>query len=333
LKKRLLLIFVFVFLSINITACKNEISTNSEKSDSYDDVAEEHKSSSEVYDDTSDSEGLSSEVSEDKSSESTTNDSSNIILSQRKIIRNADITIKVDNFEKSYTKLKNLVEPYGYIQDSNITKYERNENINNLYTSGTITLRIDQEEFDDMLDKLSDLGTRTNEQIYTEDVTDKFYDIESRLKVLKQEQTKLEKYLEDINDPDTIFKYEDKLTEIIQEIESLTGNINKLNDLVKTSTITVTLTEEYDFENNPNKPYYQELLDNLKDSSNLLIVMLAGILSIFTKLLPFIIFIGIIAFILVKIIKLIHKKKKGNIVKKETNFKNSDKKEDDLKKE
>ena len=80
--------------------------------------------------------------------------------------------------------------------------------------------------------------------IKSDDVTDKFFDIESRLRLLKYEESRLEEYLKKITDPDTIFKTEARLMEIRHEIESLTGNLNKLSNLVQLSTITINMSEK-----------------------------------------------------------------------------------------
>ena len=53
-----------------------------------------------------------------------------------------------------------------------------------------------------------------------------------------------EEIFEKVEDPDIIFKTEKQLTEIRHEIETLTGTLNKLNDLVELSTITINMDEK-----------------------------------------------------------------------------------------
>ena len=44
------------------------------------------------------------------------------ILSQRKIIRNANITIEVEDYNQAYSQLQTIIDGIGYIGETNISK-------------------------------------------------------------------------------------------------------------------------------------------------------------------------------------------------------------------
>jgi hypothetical protein len=204
----------------------------------------------------------------------------NAILAQRKIIRNANISVEVDDFDKSYGQIKSMINTYGFIQESNVKKQKDYKG--NPITSGIIVIRVDRDKFDEVISGIKGLGDLIDESIKSDDVTDKFFDTESRLRLLRFEEGRLEEYLKKISDPDTIFKTESRLTDIRHEIESLTGTLKKWNDLVALSTITINIYEKSAAVNNIPvvKTYGNRLSDSFSGS-------MKGVVNFFGEFLIF----------------------------------------------
>lgn len=122
--------------------------------------------------------------------------------------------------------------------------------------------------------------------------------MESRLRLVKYEESRLEEYLKKIEDPDTIFKTESRLTDIRHEIEQLTGTLNKLSDLVKLSTITINMNEK--LPESLTKPvetsYLGKLKNNFLESLNGVVEFLGELLLFIVASLPTLFILGIIAF-------------------------------------
>lgn len=225
----------------------------------------------------------------------------NSILSQRKIIRNANITVEVENFDTAYGKIEYIISNVGYVQESKISKvkhYVDSKEI--LVTNGVIIIRVDADKFNSILKDVKGLGLLTDENIKTDDVTEKFFDIESRLRLIRYEESRLEEYLKKIEDPDTIFKTESRLTDIRHEIEQLTGTLNKLSDLVELSTITINMNEK--IPKSTSKPiepsYLSKLKDNFLSSLSGVIDFLGNLLIVIVAALPVLVIIGIMLLIL-----------------------------------
>ncbi len=206
------------------------------------DVAEQPKAQEAGGEEGKGENGASSIVGSGSSAQSV----SNAILAQRKIIRNANVSVEVEDFEKAYGQIKTMIGAFGYVQESSIKKEKiyQEGNKEKLITRGTIIVRVDKDKFESTLSDIKGLGLLLDENIKSDDVTDKFFDTESRLRLLKYEQSRLEEYLKKISDPDTIFKTESRLTDIRHEIEGLTGTLRKWNDLVDLSTITINMVEK-----------------------------------------------------------------------------------------
>jgi hypothetical protein len=226
---------------------------------------------------------------------------SNIILSQRKVIRNADVTIEVEDFNAAYARVNSIISAFGYIQEANISRDKVHvDSKTKLITKGTIVLRVDKDRFDSVLGSLFGLGEVLGQSISADDVTDKFFDTESRLRLLKYEQSRLEDYLKKITDPDTIFKTESRLTDIRHEIEGLTGTLNKWNNLVQLSTITLNMSEKLPASavEVKEKNYLQRLGDSFTESAKAVIAFCGDLLIFIVQILPALVFMGLAALLM-----------------------------------
>lgn len=227
-----------------------------------------------------------------------TDDITNPILDERKIIRSANLTIEVENFDTAFSSIETIITGIGFVQETNINTdrvYDNGEV--KFYRSGTIVLRVDRSRFDSVLNKLRGIGDVYNYTTTGEDVTEQYYDIESRLRLLKLEQEKIEAYLAKLSDLDEIFKAESKLTDIRYQIESLTGKLNKLSSLVDLSTITINLYEKRPGSEAKPLTYGEKLLESLKESLLNVVEFLGDLLLFIVSAIPALILLGLLILI------------------------------------
>lgn len=241
-------------------------------------------------------------------------DVSNAILAERKIIRSANLTIEVEDFDTAFNQIESMILGIGFIQETNIdTDKIYVDEEQRLVKSGTLVLRVDKTVFDSTLGKLKGVGDIYNYTTNGQDVTDQYVDVEARLRLLKMEQEKLESYLAKLNDLDDIFRTESRLTDIRYQIESLTGSLNKMASLVDLSTITIQMNEKYPGYEPKKVTYGDRLLDSLKESLFQVVEFLGDFLIIIVAALPVLLIIGIFVLIAVSIFKRIPKKRKERV--------------------
>lgn len=237
---------------------------------------------------------------------------SNAILSERKVIRSANVTVEVEDFDEAYGKLNTMILGIGFVQSTNINseKYYVDDK-QKLLRRGTITIRVDRDKFDQVLNNIKGIGEVLSWNINGEDVTDKYFDTESRLRLLRIEEGKLEEYLKKLNDLDQIFKTESRLTEIRYQIESLTGNLKKMSDLVELSTIAITMNEKHPGSDEPVKPptYAQKLLDNFLNSIKGVTGFVGDLIIVLAAAIPILVLIGVFVLLAVLIYRKIPKKR------------------------
>ncbi|MGE5614295.1 MAG: DUF4349 domain-containing protein [Bacillota bacterium] len=241
----------------------------------------------------------------------TFSDVSNVILAERKIIRSANLSIEVENFDEAMNNINSIILGIGIVQNSNVTTdrvYVDGEV--KLVKSGTIVLRVDKDKFESVINKVKGIGEVYEESINGEDVTEKYFDIESRLRLLRLEQSKLEAYLARLDRLEEIFKVESKLTEIRYEIESLTSNLNRLNSLVELSTITIMMREKRPGAVDKPLTYGQRLLNRLENSLMGTVEFLGDLLIFIVSAIPVLIVIGLAILLGVFVYRRIPKKRK-----------------------
>lgn len=234
----------------------------------------------------------------------------NPILDQRKVIRSANITVEVDNFDNSYGRINSAILGIGFIQETNInTERVYVDGVQKLVKRGTIVLRVDRNKFDKVLNGLKEIGAVMNWSIQGEDVTEKYFDTESRLKLLRLEEERVLGYLKKIDNPDKVVAYETRLTNIRHEIESLTGTIRKLSDLVDLSTITINMNEKYPGSDKPvkEKTYWDRMSEKFTASMKGVIEFCGNFIIFVIAALPVLVLMGLCAWLIIFIYRRISK--------------------------
>jgi len=236
------------------------------------------------------------------------------ILAQRKVIRNANLRLEVDDFYTSYGNLQSMITGIGFIQESNIHRdYYTFEGERRSRITGDITIRVDARHFDNILNDVKGLGDIIDDRIYSTDVTDQFFDTEGRLRILKIEYDYLEEYMRSLKDPDSIFKTRMRMTELQTEIERLTGTLNKWSDLVELSTIYIQLEEKYPEEMTLKKTntYWDRVKNSVKNSLTGIINAFGDLLIFIIEAIPTLVILGVLFLIGFRIYKKHSKKKKA----------------------
>lgn len=221
------------------------------------------------------------------------------ILAHRKIIRNANISLGVDDFYKEYGNIQSMISGIGYVQEINTGRqYYNYKDERNSRIVGNIVIRVDARQFDNILNGIKGLGEITEDRIYTTDITDQFFDTEGRLKILRVEYDFLEEYMISLKDPDSIFKTRMRMTDLLTEIERLSGTLNKWSDLVELSTIYIQMTEKYpeDMGKNVNT-YWDRLKNSVKNSLTGIVDALGDLVIFVIEAIPTLVVLAIIGYV------------------------------------
>lgn len=161
------------------------------------------------------------------------------MAASRKLIRAGHLTIEVASYAEAQQRAVRLTEGLrGYLADSQSTRFEQGK------LRGSLTLRVPAESFAVLLEGLRSLGTVQAENVSAQDVTKAYTDLETRLRVKRQTQERLQQILTTrtakLSD---VLEAERELARVTEEIETLEGERRFYDQQVALSTITAELAE------------------------------------------------------------------------------------------
>ena len=154
---------------------------------------------------------------------------------QRQVISQASVSMEVDEVPVAVAQVRTTAESLGGFvgQLSSSGGPERQQS--------TMTIRVPQAEFFTALEHIKSLGKVRSENVGSEDVTERFIDLEARLRSALREEESLLSLLDKANQVSEILSIERELSRVRSDIERAQGQLNFLERRVDLSTITVSL--------------------------------------------------------------------------------------------
>lgn len=159
-----------------------------------------------------------------------------------KLIRRAELSIQTEQFDESREALNTLVAGCGgYFENS--SEYGGSRRDVNASRRGEYTVRIPAEKYDHFLSQTGDLGYVTNKNESSEDVGERYYDTEARLKTQRTKQERLLALLEKAETMEDIITLESALSDVEYQIERYSSELNRYDALVGFATFNIYLSE------------------------------------------------------------------------------------------
>jgi len=210
-------------------------------------------------------------------------ESSELNSNDRKIVKNGNANIEVENFDSSISKIKELAIAYeGYVTNSNMWTSDTETK------SGNITIKIPEKRFEEFGDSLVQIGKVKSKETSARDVTEEYIDLQARLKNLKNQEKRYTELLDMAKDVQDVLAIEVQLGRIRGEIESYEGRIKYLENTTTFGTFYINLYE-------PEKIVHEWGIKNTFDRAiDAFIVSVAGIIILGGFFIPILIFLGII---------------------------------------
>lgn len=151
-----------------------------------------------------------------------------------KIIKNANLRFETDDLIKTNAKIQASVKKLNATIQSDAEEKEYKTNTRRLL------VRIPSKNFEDFITEISKgVGYFDTKEISSQDVTEEFIDIESRLKIKKVLESRYLELLKKVNKISEILEIEKQISEIREEIESKEGRLKYLNSQVSMSSVSI----------------------------------------------------------------------------------------------
>uniref|UniRef100_UPI00404B9BF8 DUF4349 domain-containing protein n=1 Tax=Flavobacterium sp. TaxID=239 RepID=UPI00404B9BF8 len=260
MKKRIALLLI----GLSFLSCKKEASENFENKEaaSYDMVTEEAATFTET-------------------------NNKITVKSESKIIKTANLRFPSTNLNESYKNIVAAAKKYkATVQSDNSGK-----DYSSFYRN--ISIRIPNQYFDAFLNEISNgVAYFDKKEIYSQDVTEQFVDIEARLKAKRTLENRYLQILNKASKVSEILEIEGELATIREEIEAKQGQLQYLQSQVSRSTVSIEMYTENSSGNNATITYASKMGNAIKSGFNGIATFFIGILHIW----PFILILAVVFF-------------------------------------
>ncbi len=235
-------------------------------------------------------------------------DSEILSNSNRKLIKNVNMTVETREFDSLVANVMDRIESLGgYAESTDISgnSYNSYGNTRNAF----IVARIPANNLSAFVDQLENETNITSKNESAEDVTLQYADVEAHKESLKIEQQRLNQLLEQADNLENIIELENRLTEVRYEIESYESRLRTMNNQVEYSTVNLSINEVKEYTPEPveelsfGERIARGFTESCADAWEAIQDFTVGFVSFLPMLIVILIILGVIFFIVFGIVK------------------------------
>jgi len=228
----------------------------------------------------------------------------------RKVIYTANLDVETE----SYAELNDHIQSEtarlgGYVVEANMYR-----DMDNDHTEGEIVVRIPQENFDDFIELIETGSSKVlDHHVSGQDVTEEFIDLESRLKSKKAVEERLLEFMANAKKTEDLLAISDNLASVQEEIETITGRMNYLQDKTDLATVTINIRENnvtLSGMNDDDLNTWEEMKKQFMRSINFIITAISAMVIFIGGNAPVIALLGMIGLLIFLIIRRNRRKNK-----------------------
>lgn len=218
---------------------------------------------------------------------------------ERKIIRNATLTLEADDPSKAVQRVASVAESRGGFVVTSESRQQGGSRRSKPYEVFTVEMRVPAAQFDAALTEIrAAAGSVTSERISGKDVTEEYIDLEARLRQHRALEAQLMEIMKSAEEVADAIAVQRELTNVRTEIERLEGRRRFLENQASLSTISVTIQ--------PTEPlvsttgFFSSLGKAFGDGVDIAATITLFLVSFLLALLPVAVFIGLPAYFLLR---------------------------------
>ena len=232
-------------------------------------------------------------------------------IDRQMLVYSCEMSIDVLEFDEAVDKIHELIDNYGgFIESENYSdggnsskwQYSDNEKWKNLYA----TIRIPSAKYDDFCKDAESVGDMRRKNSSVQNLTTEYSDLKTTLSIYEAKEQRYLDILADTKNEQDAIAIESELTDIQIEIAKIKTRMNNIENDVAYSYINLTLNEVREYSEEPvfekTDTFGQRLKGTLTKTWSGFLDFLEGLLFLIIGVLPYLIFIGIIVFVFVKLI-------------------------------
>lgn len=159
-------------------------------------------------------------------------------LANAKMVYTAGVEAETQDFDACAAALEKLVEELGgYLEYASMGSYGDG------HRSASYTARVPSPRFSDFLESVGELSHVTSQDRNTDNISERYYDTESRLATQRTKMERLQALLAKAENMEDIIDLENAISETELQIEQLTGSLRHYDSLVDYATVELRIRE------------------------------------------------------------------------------------------
>ena len=225
----------------------------------------------------------------------------------RKWIITVDMNAETDDLDTMLTALdEKILSMNGYVENQNI--YNGSSYANRRYRNANLTIRIPADTVEQFTEEVSGISNVVRKSTNKEDITLRYVDTESRKNALQTEEARLLELLAQAETMSDLLEIEGRLTEVRYQLESAASQLRTYDNQVDYATIYLYIEEVQEYTPVAEKTVWQRITEGFGNSLKDLGESLVDIFVWLIVTSPFLLVYG---GILVVLILLVRKLRKG----------------------
>ena len=230
-------------------------------------------------------------------------DTSSTATADRKIVKTASLSIKTKSYDTFLSAVGQKLEQYGgYIEQSQEYNYDNASN-----RSAEMRVKIPADKLEAFIEELAKVGTITSKVIGSDDITDSYIDVESRIKALETEEETLLGLLKKAESLSDVIELQQRLSAVRSDLESIKARKQSYDSMVAYSGVTLDIREvERVVEGDDSflGEVKEKLMNNLYELGDFFRELAINLIAA----LPYIVIIGVAAAVVIVIVKKVRRR-------------------------
>ncbi len=235
----------------------------------------------------------------------------NSVFDTSKIIYTGNISLNTEDYRETFEKISSYaVELGGFVQDSGSNYASEKAGVQ--ANSGYLTIRVPSAKFSEAMTQIQTWGSPISANVSSTNISQQYQDVQAQLNNLKIEEGRLLDYLKQATNITDMLAIESELNRVRTEIDSLSTTIRNWDTEMAYSTIYVSLYEKKLSSTTVSSPFseiFAKIGEGFVTSINLILYIIAFLIVLIFRLIPFAVIAGLGFLVFIKIRKKIKARK------------------------
>lgn len=227
------------------------------------------------------------------------NSQGSVTVTERKLIRNADLVLESSNPGESQRRVSSIAEAHGGFVVTSESRQTNAEGQLKPDMTVTITIRVPAAQFDAVIGEIRGAGNRiAQDKVTTQDVTEEYIDLEARIRAKRALEAQFMEIMKQARTVEDALEVQRQLSDVRAEIERLEGRRRFLENQTSLSTINVTIMPPTQIVSSSG--FFYSVKRAFGEGLDVAALITLGLIRIFIALLPILIFFVLPIFLLVR---------------------------------